>query len=144
MAGKRPKPKPSAPSLPTVTHTQVEEFERIAGQLTAHHQEFAVQAKAKPDNPINKFKLKMLNEKLTAANALLAGPFKPFADFAEFAEADLPTNSDVALVLSTYLASLERWRSAHVFNDGYSYYWRTAAPPRLTAVGPTRFKPNEK
>jgi hypothetical protein len=140
----RKKPKQSVPQQPTVTDGQVEEFERIAAQLTALHQEFSVQAKSKPDNPINKFKLKMLNEKLASANALLAGPFKPFADFAEFEEADLPTNSDVALVLTTYLASLERWRSAHVLKDGYDHYWRTAGPPRLTAVGPTRFRPNEK
>jgi hypothetical protein len=138
------KPKESAPSFPTVTDAQVEEFERIAGQLTALHQEFAVQAKTKPDNPINKFKLKMINEKLASANALLAGPFKPFEDFEQFDEADLPTNSDVALVLTTYLASLERWRSAHVFNNGYSYYWRTSGPPRLSAVPPSRFKPSDK
>src|SRR6266566_7196245 len=106
---------------PAVTPAQVEQFETMARQLTALHQEFAVQAKAKPDNAINKFKLKMLNEKLVSANALLAGPFKPFAEFDKFADVDMPTNSDVAMVLTTYLASLERWRSAHVVSDSYGY-----------------------
>ncbi|HEX9248051.1 MAG TPA: hypothetical protein VF856_01055 [Gemmatimonadaceae bacterium] len=129
---------------PTITGQQVEEFERIAGQLSALHQEFGVQAKSKPDNPINKFKLKMLNEKLGAANGLLTGPYKPFADCVLFDDADLPTNSDVALVLSTYLASLERWRSAHVYRESGNWYWRTGEGSRIEAARATIFTPVER
>ena len=130
---------------PTTTPAQVEDFERIAAQLTALHKEFAVHAKAKPDNPLNKFKVKVLNEKITAANSLLEGLYKPLAEFAQFDEVELPTNSDVALVLITYLASLERWRSARVVQDGIgSWYWRTGPGPQIRARAPTRFDPTEK
>jgi hypothetical protein len=122
------------PKEPTTTRQQVQDFERIGMQFTVLYQEFAVQAKSKPDNPINKFKLKMLNDKLGVANSVLTGPFKPFAGFDLFDDADFPTNSDVALVLRTYLESLERWRSAHVYNDAVgNWYWRTDDKPKIEA-----------
>jgi len=123
-----------SPQEPTTTRQHVEDFGRIGMQFTVLYQEFAVQAKSKPDNPINKFKLKMLNDKLGVANGVLTGPFKPFDGFDLFDEADFPTNSDVALVLSTYLESLERWRSAHVYYDvGGRWYWRTNDRPKIEA-----------
>ena len=142
--GGKQTPPPSADAQRIITEDQVVAFERTAAHLSALHQEFAVQAKAKPDNPINTFKLRMLNEKLEAANSILVGEFQPFATFLSFVETDLPTNSDVALVLGTYLASLERWRSAHVRSAGMgTYCWRTGDGPHLTATSPTRFRPND-
>lgn len=128
------------------TRQQVDEFERIVKQLDALHQEFVAQAKSKPDNPINKFKLKMLNEKIAIANRILGAGFKPFDAFTEFDETDLPTNSDVSLVLTTYLATLERWRSAHVQYDNieHEWHWRTAEQPPIEASRPTRYEPREK
>ncbi|HEY2851218.1 MAG TPA: hypothetical protein VGJ18_00130 [Gemmatimonadaceae bacterium] len=144
MASSRKNPQQSEPQEYSTTHAEVESFEQIASHMNALHQEFAVQAKSKPDNVINKFKVKMLNEKLALANSLLAGSFKPFADFTAFNDVDLPSNSDVALVLNTYLASLERWRSARVFFRDWKWYWRTTAGPLLGAESPTMYTPKEK
>jgi hypothetical protein len=139
-----PKRGEGRPAVRSVTREQVEKFEQIAAHLTALHQEFAVQAKSKPDNPINPFKLRIVNEKLGGANAILAGEFKPFEDFELFDANELPSNSDIALVLSTYLASLERWRSAHVKVESGSYVWRTEDETRIAASKPTRFFPGDK
>ena len=129
---------------PSIPVQSVEEFERVAGYLSALHKEFAVQTKSKPDGAVNKFKLKVLNEKLGGANAFLAGTFKPFADFTLFEDTELPTNSDVALVLTTYLASLERWRSVHVFHDRGQWYWRTDSALKPRAERSTMFTLSEK
>jgi len=128
------------------TTEQVEQFESIVGQLSALHAEFVAQAKSKPDSPINKFKLKVLNEKLATANGILEGVFQPFDGFTAFDEAEFPTNSDVSLVLTTYLASLERWRSGHVEHDAQRlrWYWKTTDDGRLLASKPTRYDPDER
>jgi len=133
---------PGEPQFVT-TRTQVDEFERIVKQLEALHGEFIALAKSKPDNPINKFKLRMLNEKIVSANVILSGVFKPFEQFSAFDEADLPTNSDVSLVLTTYLASLERWRSAHVgYDDNKSrWLWKIQGTGDIPASPSTRHRP---
>src|SRR5882724_4813098 len=73
----------------------------------------AISGKA-PDLAVNKFKLGMINEQLRIANGLLRDEAKPFESFEVFDEVSLPTNSDVIIVLSQYLACLEKWRSDHV------------------------------
>lgn len=47
-------------------------------------------------------KLKYVNKTLEAANDVL-GDDKPYDDFEKFSEEDLPTNSDVLMILSLYL-----------------------------------------
>jgi hypothetical protein len=101
-------------------------FEKVVGQIKSLRDDFSVQSKAKPDNALNLFKLGFVNEKLAEANRILIADYRPFTAFEQFDTDSLPTNSDVQLVLSQYLACLERWRSAHVvFNDTkYEWYWR--------------------
>lgn len=135
----------AAAAPPGVTPDQVAEFEQVAAHLSALHQEFAVQAKPKPDHPINTFKLGMVNQKLVRANALLSGEYAPLAGFETFAADALPTNSDVALVLRAYLASLERWRSARVqYTPADGHTWRTGDGTRITAAKATRFAPEDR
>lgn len=124
------------------TPQQVEEFERIVNQLDALHKEFVAQAKSKPDTPVNKFKLRMLNEKIAAANLILAEGLKPFEGFTAFDDDEFPTNSDVSLVLTTYLTSLERWRSAHVtYVSGQGWFWKTEGVGSIKAAPATQYKP---
>jgi len=86
----------------------VDLFEKVESQIRKLHNEMSVLSKKNPDSPINKFKLKFINEKLKEANTLLPERHKPFVDFATFDEDQLPTNSDVVLVLSQYLDCLVR------------------------------------
>ena len=51
--------------------TDVDKFEKVKAQISQLHSEVSLLSKGKPDNLINKFKLKFINEKLTDANAVL-------------------------------------------------------------------------
>ena len=64
--------------------------------------EFRELSSKKPNDQVNKFKLKYVNQAIEAANELLKDG-KPYADFEKFNEEDLPTNSDVLMMLSLYL-----------------------------------------
>ena len=103
----------------------VDFFEKVRTQLQQFHNEFSVLSKGKPDNPTNKLKLRFVNEKLSEANRLLTGEFKPLGEFSLFDDADLPTNSDVVMILSQYMDCLEGWRCAHVRLDNGFWYWDT-------------------
>jgi hypothetical protein len=102
----------------------VDVFEKVKAQLHQLYNEISVLSKSKPDNPINKFKLGFINEKLGEANTILTGDFKPFKDFALFNVDDLPSNSDVVMVLSQYLDCLEAWRSANIQYNTIDFKWR--------------------
>ena len=121
--------------------SEVDFFERVHSQIGRLYDEFGGLAKGKPDNPVNKFKLGILNEKLRDANTFLTASFKPLVGFKEFDEDSLPTNSDVLIVLSQYLDALESWRSANIEydkNDGW--FWKTDERKKIKAAPPTKFK----
>jgi hypothetical protein len=87
-----------------------EQIDRLLGQIEAFYDEVSVLSKGKPDNPINAFKLKLINEKLAEANDVLVGEYRPLKGFTAFDDTALPTNSDVVMVLSQYLGRLRAWR----------------------------------
>jgi len=94
----------------TLSNTQkLKLYHKIQGQLSELHREISLLSKSKPDNPINTFKLNFINEMLGGANRILESTDRPFAGFETFDETNLPTNSDVVLVLSQYVSCLERW-----------------------------------
>src|ERR1043166_1144864 len=92
----------------------VDFFEKVKAQLHQMHNEVSVLNKTKEHKLVNKFKLGFINEKLGEANTILTGGFKPFKDFALFNVDELPTNSDVVIVLSQYLDCLEAWLCAKI------------------------------
>ncbi len=124
----------------------VDFFEKVQAQLGQLHKEMSALAKSKADNPVNKFKLKLMNQKLAEANTILVGGFAPFEDFETFPEEDLPSNSDVVMVLSQYLECLEGWRSANVvYNPSdYEWYWKTDDRSSIKSRQPSRFRVNAK
>lgn len=124
----------------------VDFFEKVQAQLGQLHKEMSALAKSKADNPVNKFKLKLINQKLVEANTILVGGFQPFEDFSVFSDEDLPSNSDVVMVLSQYLECLEGWRSANVAYSvsDYSWYWKTEDRSSIESREPSRFRVNVK
>lgn len=118
--------------------TDVQLFEKILEQLQKLRDDFGGLAKSKPDAPLNVLKVGFVNEKLAEANRLLTGPHKPFDKFEQFDIEALPSNSDVQLVLSQYLACLEGWRSANVVKRGYDWVWDLDAE-QIKAQPPSRF-----
>lgn len=75
---------------------------KVLEQMRTLLHEFRFLSGKKPNDPINVFKLKYVNKTLEAANDVL-GDDKPYDDFEKFSEEDLPTNSDVLMILSLYL-----------------------------------------
>ena len=119
----------------------VDRFEKARAHIKQLHNEVSVLSKSKPDNAVNKFKLGFINEKLAEANELLTGDFKPFKDFEVFDVDQMPTNSDVVMVLSQYLDGLEAWRSSRIHHvSGFGHAWKTEDGMRIHTDPPTRFR----
>ncbi|MEO2205032.1 hypothetical protein ABGV42_14960 [Paenibacillus pabuli] len=119
----------------------VSAFEKVQAQLQGLFDEVGTLSKKKPDDAINKFKLKFINPILVEANKLLTGDYKPFLDFEQFDEDSLPTNSDTVLILSQYLNCLEKLRADNIKQYSASWFWmengnktdiRTAPPKKIT------------
>ncbi len=88
----------------------VEAFEKLYIQMKVIHSELSLLSKKSPDGAINKFKLNLVNQLLTTANQILTEQYKPFDGFSIFQEDGVPTNSDVVLVVSQYIRSLDRFK----------------------------------
>jgi hypothetical protein len=123
-----------------IKRADVEAYDRIQHQISKLYEEMAALSKPKPDAPLNSFKLKVVNERLRAANLLLLPPHRPFDDFDEFTDESLPTNSDVVVVLSQYLDALEGWRSDHIVQISVNWFWDTEDRVNLPSKPPTRSK----
>lgn len=105
------------------TIEDVEKLEKIVGQLQAAHTEITILAKKVPADSLNSFKLKMINKVIKESNKVLGEKYKPFEEFNEFEEDDLPSNSDVTMILAQYMEEAERYRSDNVTqNQGRWYY----------------------
>ncbi len=136
----------SSPSDIELTSENVSNFERVKHQILQLHKDFTTLAK-KPNDAVNKFKLNYVNEKLVEANSLLSLAFQPSKNFEKFDEDDMPTTSDVLMILSQYIDSLEAWRSAHVYDetDGYSrtWYWSTSDGSVINAERSSRYRKDQ-
>lgn len=99
-----------------LTLKDINEMEKLIGQLKGHHKELSALAKKSPNDGVNDFKLKFVNITLQNCNKLLVSKYKPFADFDTFDTDDLPSNSDVTFILSQYMESIEKMRSDNITN----------------------------
>jgi hypothetical protein len=123
-----------------MTLQQVSEFEKANAQLEGLFEEISALSRKNPDSAVNKFKLKLINHCLAASNSILGDRYRPFKDFDHFEEDDLPTNSDVVVVLSQYLSCLEKLRADNIIKEKYGdkWHWKVqnggedvkAAPPK--------------
>ena len=79
-----------------------------------------------------------MNLSLAAANDLLGNSYKPLDSFVQFDNDDVPTNSDITFVLTSYLEEIERMRSDNIeeIGGGWKYLLSDSediiwtAPPR--------------
>lgn len=117
---------------------EIDVFEKLYGQIDGLHQEIGTLSKKSPSDAVNPFKLKMINKVLVRANVTLGDKYKPFDDFDSFEEDDVPTNSDVTLILSQYYECMEKMRSDNINQYGF---WlingaksdhKTAPPKKIT------------
>lgn len=103
--------------------SDVDKFEKLVGQVQGLYEEMSILSKKSPNDAVNKFKLKFINQQLCESNALLAERYRPFDDFDIFSEDEIPQNSDVVFILSQYLQCMEKLRGDNaVVRNGY-WYW---------------------
>ncbi len=101
----------------------VDFFEKANAQLMAVYEEITTLSKKSPNDGVNKFKLKLINEVLQDANTVLDENHKPFPEFTIFMEDELPSNSDVVFILAQYLNCMENLRANNI-KEGYeNWYW---------------------
>lgn len=100
----------------------IAEFEKCEQQLHSFLAELSELSKKRPNDPLNKFKLRFINSGLAKLNKILKGN-RPFEDFDEFDVDELPSNSDVVLLLSQYAAAVHRFRLANSTDDGDASTW---------------------
>ena len=101
-----------------MTEEQIHNFEKVQAQLDGLHIEISVLSKKSQNDALNKFKLKFVNQTLKEANLILTDKYKPFEDFEKFDDEDLPTNSDVNLILGQYLNCMEKLRTDNIERTG--------------------------
>jgi hypothetical protein len=124
-----------------VTRTDIDVFEKLDAQLTGLHSEMSTLTKKAPNDAVNIFKMALVNAALTECNVLLGKEYRPFQDFETFSVDDLPTNSDVSLIISQYLTCLEKLRADNVAQIHGRWVWtvedtneeiRTAPPRKIS------------
>lgn len=101
---------------------EVEEFEKLEAQLHAFRREMAELSKKKPNDGVNKFKLRFLNQALAAANNILGGD-PALEGFEQFNLDDVPSNSDVVFVLAQYTDGMNRLRARNTTSARGTHYW---------------------
>lgn len=119
---------------------EIGEFEQLQAQLQSLYIEVGTLSKKKPDDAVNEFKLKLINQVLKRANTTLGEENRPFGDFLQFDADNVPTNSDAVLILSQYLNCLEKLRADNARQQLGDWYWlvdgevsniRTSPPRKL-------------
>lgn len=121
------------------TNDEVEALERLIVQLSGLHAEISQLAKKSPNDALNAFKLKLVNNVIAAGNTILPNGYRPFEDFEQFDTDDMPTNSDVTMILTQYMEQSERYRSDNVMYEDYEWVYKVnGRSSRIKAAQPTK------
>jgi hypothetical protein len=133
----------SKKETPRIDVPTLRNFEKAEGQIEGFFDEIGNLAKKKPDDGINKFKLQFINQTLVMANKILGHDYRPFPDFDKFDADDLPSNSDVVVILSQYLRSMDKYRVDHSQRGQihmHEFYWNVeGAVEEYLAKRPKQF-----
>jgi len=97
-----------------MTTEKIKQFEKVLGQMEAFHNEIGTLSKKSQNDALNKFKLNLVNQVLIEANKILGAAYKPFPNFESFDPDQLPSNSDVVLVIAQYLECMENLRMDNI------------------------------
>src|SRR5438552_8787402 len=97
--------------------SDVDKYQRVRSQLEAFHREFEAPAKKAATSALNPFKLKIVNQAIAEANLVLGNEFLPIREFKHSPDEELPSYSDVSMVLAQYLEALEVLRCRNIKKD---------------------------
>lgn len=119
---------------------EIESLEKVSGKLEGLHREISILAKKSANDGLNPFKLKLVNGALSSANDILGEEHQPVEGFLQFEADDVPSNSDVTVVLAIYLEELERYRSDLLKVSNGIHWYEFEDGTKLRAAQPKRLK----
>jgi len=113
------------------TSEEVKKFEMLFPMLDSDIAEIRELSKKKQDEPLNPFKVKIINKKLEQIKTLLKN--EPSNEYLELLDEDtLPTNSDAVLMLTQFINALRQFKKKYYESDGSEismfgpkYTWKT-------------------
>lgn len=124
-----------------MTEERINQFEKTQSQLNGLYKEIGLLSKKNPNELLNKFKLKFINQTISESNDLLEDTHKPYVTFSQFEEEELPSTSDVTLILEQYLNCLEKYRCDNIVYELGEYYWViNNKTSNIETHRPTQFK----
>ncbi len=102
----------------------VRQFEMLSEMIDAIYIEMKEFSKKKPDEPLNKFKVKNVNRILEKVkDVLISQPTSMFLDLLD--DETLPSNSDAILIIAQYKAALARFKDDFwLYDDWDEHEWR--------------------
>lgn len=97
------------------TKAEAGKFEMLAKLLTSIYEEMKEFSKKKPDEMLNKFKVKNINRVLSQIKEIMnKEPTDEFLDLLD--EESLPSNSDSILIIGQFNAAMAQFRSKYYRN----------------------------
>jgi len=126
----------------TLKRTQIDELEKLIGQLEGFYKELVVLSKKSPNNAVNTFKLRFVNITLKNCNAFLCKKYKPFDDFNQFDIEDVPSNSDLTFIIAQYMQAMEKFRSDNIYDYSHNVwcYRIEDSDEQIRTAPPTKIK----
>lgn len=106
-----------------MTKEEIDKFEKTQSQIDGFYKEIGILSKKNPNDAVNKFKLKFINQVIEDANSLLKGNYKPLDGFDKFEDDELPSNSDVTMIFEQYKSCLEKLRSDNISTKDFIHGW---------------------
>ena len=112
------------------SRADVSKFEMLEKLLASIYEEMKEFSKKKPDEPLNKFKVKNINRVLEQIKELLKSePTNEFLDLLD--EDSLPSNSDCILIIGQFNSSMKQFRSKYYGWTGMNHEWSTKENPQI-------------
>ncbi len=100
------------------TEKNIEDYSLLKDMLESQRHKLDLLSKKKPDDPLNKMKIKMVNRVLEPLNEILKHESShKFLDILN--EDDMPTNSDVVLIISQYETAISEFMNKYYLKDKY-------------------------
>jgi hypothetical protein len=107
--------KKNNPDLPS--ESDVSKFKMLENLLESIYKEMKEFSKKKPDEPLNKFKVKSINRVLEQIKEIMKDePTNEFLDLLD--EESLPSNSDCILIIGQFNSSMEQFRRKYYVHHG--------------------------
>lgn len=113
------------------TEAQIQKFEMLDKLIDSIAREMKEFSKKKPDEPLNKFKVKNINRILEPIKEILKD--EPTSEFLDLLDDEtLPSNSDAILIIGQFKASMNQFHSEYfLYERGTGNRWSTKENPIL-------------